>query len=130
MALIEATFPGGAAVNALIDGFEIKTDQPESNGGANSAPEPYALFLASVVTCAGFYVQRFCQERQLPTEGMGMTLDIDRNQETRRLEKINIAIQLPDGFPEKYRKAVVRAANMCSVKKALLDPPEVDVITE
>jgi ribosomal protein S12 methylthiotransferase accessory factor len=130
MSAVTVTFPGGAAVDAHADGFLIKTDQPEENGGANSAPEPYMLFLASIVTCAGFYVQRFCQQRELPTEGMTMTLDIERNEETRRLEKINIAIQLPEGFPDKYRKAVVRAAGMCSVKKALSDPPEIEIITE
>jgi ribosomal protein S12 methylthiotransferase accessory factor len=130
MSAVTVTFPGGAAVDAHADGFLIKTDQPEENGGANSAPEPYMLFLASIVTCAGFYVQRFCQQRELPTEGMTMTLDIERNEETRRLEKINIAIQLPEGFPDKYRKAVIRAAGMCSVKKAISDPPEIEIITE
>lgn len=130
MSAVTVTFPGGAAVDAHADGFVIKTDQPEENGGANSAPEPYMLFLASIVTCAGFYVQRFCQQRELPTEGMTMTLDIERNEGTRRLEKINMAIQLPEGFPDKYRKAVIRAAGMCSVKKALSDPPEIEIITE
>lgn len=130
MSAVTVTFPGGAAVDAHADGFVIKTDQPEENGGANSAPEPYMLFLASIVTCAGFYVQRFCQQRELPTEGMTMSLDIERNEDTRRLEKINMAIQLPEGFPEKYRKAVIRAAGMCSVKKALSDPPEIEIITE
>ncbi len=130
MPAVRVTFPGGAAVDAHADGFVIKTDQPEENGGANSAPEPYTLFLASIVTCAGFYVQRFCQERKLPTAGMTMTLDIKRNDESRRLEKINMAIQLPDGFPVKYRKAVTRAAGMCSVKKALSDPPEIEIIAE
>lgn len=130
MAMITATFPGGAMVNAHFGDFKVPTDQPEEDGGTGSAPEPYMLFLSSIVTCAGFYVQRFCQERKLSTEGMTMTLDIDRNPEIRRLEKVKIAIQLPAGFPEKYHKAIVRAAGMCSVKKAIADPPEFEVITE
>ncbi|PLY02191.1 MAG: osmotically inducible protein OsmC [Desulfuromonas sp.] len=129
MSLVTVSFPGGAAVHAHSNGFEIRTDQPEENGGQNSAPEPYILFLSSIVTCAGFYVQRFCQQRELPTEGMTMTLSIDRHEESRRLEKIKMAIQLPEGFPPKYHKAVVRAAGMCSVKKAISDPPEFEVFT-
>lgn len=127
---VRVTFPGGAAVTAHADGFEIPTDQPEDNGGSNSAPEPYMLFLASIATCAGFYVQRFCQERNLPTANLGMTLDIERHPETRRLEKVRLAIQLPEEFPPKYHRAVIRAAGMCSVKKALMDPPEFDIVTE
>ena len=130
MSMIKATFPAGAMVTAHFGEFEVPTDQPEEGGGTNSAPEPYMLFLSSIVTCAGFYVQRFCQQRKLATEGMTMTLDIDRNPESRRLEKIKIAIQLPKSFPEKYQQAVVRAAGMCSVKKAIADPPEFEVITE
>ena len=130
MSMIKATFPGGTMVTAHFGDFEVPTDQPVEDGGTNSAPEPYMLFLSSIVTCAGFYVQRFCQQRELSTEGMTMTLDIERNPEIRRLEKVKIAIQLPDGFPEKYQKAVVRAAGMCSVKKAIADPPEFEVITE
>lgn len=130
MSMITATFPGGAMVTAHFGDFTVHTDQPEEDGGANSAPEPYMLFLSSIVTCAGFYVQKFCQQRELSTEGMTMTLDIERNLEMRRLEKVKMAIQLPEGFPEKYHKAVIRAAGMCSVKKAIADPPEFEVITE
>lgn len=130
MSMITAKFPGGTMVSAHFEGFEVATDQPEDNGGANSAPEPYMLFLSSIVTCAGFYVQKFCQQRELSTDGMTMTLDIERHPEARRLEKVKMAIQLPDAFPDKYRKAVIRAAGMCSVKKAIADPPEFEVITE
>ena len=130
MAMIDVTFPGGSLVTANFGKFEVPTDQPIEDGGADSAPEPYMLFLSSIVTCAGFYVIRFCQQRKLPTEGLSMTLDIERNPELRRLEKVKIAIQLPEGFPEKYKKAVIRAAGMCSVKKAIANPPEFEVITE
>lgn len=130
MPAVTVTFPGGLAVDAVADGFIIKTDQPVSSGGANTAPEPYTLFLTSIVTCAGFYVQRFCQQRQLSTEGMSMTLNLERNMELRRVEKIRMVIHLPQGFPEKYHQAVIRAAGMCSVKKVIMDPPEFDIITE
>ncbi len=130
MAMIDVTFPGGSLVTANFGKFEVATDQPIEDGGDDSAPEPYMLFLSSIVTCAGFYVIRFCQQRKLPTEGLTMTLDIERNPEMRRLEKVKMAIQLPQGFPEKYKKAVIRAAGMCSVKKAIADPPEFEVITE
>ena len=130
MAMIDVTFPGGSLVTANFGKFKVATDQPIEDGGDDSAPEPYMLFLSSIVTCAGFYVIRFCQQRKLPTEGLTMTLDIERNPEMRRLEKVKMAIQLPEGFPEKYKKAVIRAAGMCSVKKAIANPPEFEVITE
>ncbi len=130
MAMVNVTFPGGTRVNANFGKFEVPTDQPLDEGGTDTAPEPYMLFLSSIVTCAGFYVLRFCQQRKLPTEGLGMTLDIERNPETRGLDKVKMAIQLPEEFPEKYKKAVIRAAGMCSVKKALASAPEFEITTE
>lgn len=123
------TFPGGSAVKASYKGFEILTDQPEKNGGANSAPSPFDFFLISIGSCAGFYALRFCQQRDLPTDQMAVSLDSTRNPETHRLERITISIQVPPGFPDKYRKAIIRSTNQCSVKKAILDPPEIIVET-
>jgi len=127
--MMEITFPGGVQVNAQFNGFEIVTDQPEKNGGQNSAPSPFDFFLASLGTCAGFFALRFCQQRELSTEGLSLQLTTKRNAETKRLDRVEITMQLPKDFPEKYRSAIIRATDQCAVKKALLDPPEIDLIT-
>ena len=126
---MEITFPGGVKVNAQLKDFEIATDQPERNGGDNTAPSPFDLFLSSLGTCAGFFALRFCQQRDLPTEGLTMSLESQFNKETKTLEKVKITMQLPKDFPEKYRSAIIRATDQCAVKKALVDPPEVELIT-
>ncbi len=127
--MMEITFPGGVRVNAQHKGFEIATDQPEKNGGENSAPSPFDLFLVSLGTCAGFFALRFCQQRDLPTEGMRLSLAAEHNPETKRLDRVEITLNLPDGFPAKYRPAILRATDQCAVKKALDDPPEIELIT-
>jgi ribosomal protein S12 methylthiotransferase accessory factor len=126
---MEITFPGGLAVDARFDGFCVRTDQPVDYGGENSAPAPFDLFLVSIGTCAGFFALRFCQERELPSEGLKLTLETERDAERHRMSKIRLIIHLPPGFPEKYRRAIIRATNQCSVKRAILDPPEFDVVT-
>ena len=72
---------------------------------------------------------QFCTQREIPTEGLGLTLDIERDEETRQLLKVMIDIELPPGFPEKYRRAIIRATEQCSVKKALSAPPQFVVQT-
>ena len=118
-------FPGGKRVNATYKGFTVKTDQPKSEGGDDSAPEPYDLFLASIGTCAGVYIVYFCESRDIPTDDINLTLRFNRNEKTHLMEKIAIHIHLPRGFPNKYRKAVIRAAQMCTVKRNLIQPPEI-----
>jgi putative redox protein len=127
---MEIVFPGRKRVDALYRGFTIKTDQVKEDGGDGSAPEPFDLFLVSIGTCAGIYVLNFCQQREIPTDGMKLGLISNRNQETRMLDNIKITIYLPENFPKKYIGAVKKAANLCSVKKHILNPPQFEIWTE
>ena len=126
---MEIVFRGGKRVNAMYKGFTIRTDQPEHSGGDNSAPSPFDLFLASIGTCAGIYILSFCQARDIPTRGLKLIQRTQRNSETRMIEKIIIEIQLPPGFPEKYRRTVIHSAELCAVKKHIHNPPAFDIYT-
>ena len=119
---IEVSFPGGIAVDASVGGHVVRTDQPRPFGG-DAAPAPFDLFLASIATCMGFYALRFCQERGIPTEGLGLSLETVRDAERKRLGAIRVALTLPPGFPEKYRDAIGRAVDQCAVKKHMVEPP-------
>ena len=125
---MEMTFPGGVVVEAHFDGATIRTDQPVRHGGGGTAPAPFELFLASIGTCAGFYALRFCQEREIATEGLSASMSWERNPETKLISSIRIQLTLPPGFPEKYRTAVLRAADQCAVKKHLVDAPAIEVV--
>jgi len=124
---MEIFFPGGKKVNSTYKGFTVETDQPKSEGGDGSAPEPFDLFLASIGTCAGVYVLYFCEERGIDTSGINMTLQFDRNEKKHLVEAVRIHIDLPPDFPEKYKTAVVRTAELCTVKRNILDPPSFSV---
>jgi ribosomal protein S12 methylthiotransferase accessory factor len=120
-------FPGNKRVTSTYKGFCVETDQPTSEGGDGSAPEPFDLFLSSLGTCAGVYVVYFCESRDIPTDGITMRLRFERDEETHLVEKIHMDIDLPPEFPERYHKAVIRAAQMCTVKRMLSQPPEIIV---
>lgn len=127
---MEITFPGGVAVEAKHKGFRILTDQPEKNGGSNSAPSPFDLFLASLGTCAGFFALRFCQQREIDATGLSLTMETETDEATHLPSRIRIRINLPGGFPEKYRSAIIRATDQCAVKRSIADPPEFEVVAE
>ena len=121
---MEIVFPGGAKVDAVMGpGMVIETNQD------GSAPAPFALFLASIGTCAGIYVVSFCQQRGLPTDGLKIVQRMTSNPLTRLVENIELDIQLPANFPDKYKDAVIRSAELCAVKKHLENPPQFNVHT-
>ena len=124
---IEVTFPGGKRVDARVGEFLVHTDQPVELGGAGSAVAPFELFLASLASCAGIYALGFCQARKLPTEGLKLTQHYELNADTKLPAKVSITLQLPDGFPEMYRGAIVRAVEGCKVKKTVVSQPVFEV---
>jgi ribosomal protein S12 methylthiotransferase accessory factor len=119
-------FPGGARVDAHFGPFTVQTDQPP----VASAPTPFATFLASIGTCAGIYVLGFCQQRGLPTDGIRIIQRMHSNMLTGMVGKIDLEIQVPPTFPEKYLPALVRSAEMCAVKKHFENPPQFEVYTQ
>jgi ribosomal protein S12 methylthiotransferase accessory factor len=121
----------GKKIDALYERFTIRTDQSVKSGGGATAPEPFDLFLASIGTCAGNYVSAFCQTRGLPVDGIRLLQTWTRD-DRGKLDGIQLRLHLPAGFPGKYRNALLRAMNQCSVKRVLESPPPIEttVITD
>lgn len=126
---IEVYFEEGAKVNARLGKHVVKTDQKERGGGEDSAPAPFDYFLASLATCAGIYVKVFCDKRGIDSSEIRIMQKHRTDPQTRKLNGIDIDIILPEDFPDKYREAVVKAADQCAVKRVLKDPPDIEVRT-
>lgn len=124
---ITVSFPGGKRVDARVGNHLVMTDQPVDGGGADSAPAPFDLFLTSLATCAGIYVVGFCQARGIPTADISLVQHHRYDATGKALIGVDLEVILPADFPEKYRDAVVKAAENCKVKKVLAHPPEVHV---
>ena len=127
--MMKITFDGGKVVTALSHGHIIRTDQPVKDGGGDTAPAPFELFLASIGTCAGIYVKSFCDNRQIPAENIKLVQTTEYNKETGLPTSVKIDIQLPPDFPEKYKASVLHVAGLCKVKKSIATPPVFEIIT-
>ena len=68
-----------------------------------------------------------CEQRGISTNGLDLTLEPVRDEQTHRLSAIRLDLTLPEGFPEKYRDAIVRAVDQCAVKRAIADPPQFEI---
>jgi len=123
-------FPGGVKVDAHFGEFTVKTDQPVVDEGEGSAPSPFDFFLVSLGTCAGYYVLRYCQQHNLPSQGIRLIERTHWDQSIGMLGKIELEIQVPSTFPEKYLPSLVRSAELCTVKKHIEKPPKFEVYTK
>lgn len=119
---IIVTLPGGRRVDAQIGHHTLHTDQPHDNGGSDTAPSPFDVFLGSMGACAGIFIQGFCAKRNISTEGIRI-VERPSFAEDGTLSEVDFEIQLPPDFPERYRAAIVSVAEQCSVKRAIAAQP-------
>lgn len=124
---MEICFPKGLQVHAKYKDFQIGTDQHEKSGGSGKYPDPFTLFISSIGTCTGIYVLRFCQQRDIQTKDLYLTLNTKMNEQTGLIADIDITVHTGKDFPVKYKDAVLKAASKCTVKKHLADPPSINL---
>ncbi|MGZ8624798.1 MAG: OsmC family protein [Actinomycetota bacterium] len=128
---INVLHEGGDRYRIRIRGHEVLVDQPMDDGGEDTAPTPTELFVAGLASCVAFYAGRFLRRHDLPAEGLavecGFTFASDR---PARVGKIEMAVRLPEGFPEERRQALLSVVEHCTVHNSLQRPPEVGIALE
>ncbi|MEJ1354174.1 MAG: OsmC family protein [Candidatus Sedimenticola sp. (ex Thyasira tokunagai)] len=126
---IKVTLKGGKRVETQIGDHTIMTDQPVKSGGDNAAPAPYDLFLASIGTCAGFYVQAYCDSKGIDSSEIDITLSMRRDPATKHINGFVTTIHLPPDLPQKLHAVLKKVAQQCAVKKTIMSNPEFIVET-
>ena len=120
----------GQKLQASFGKHQIISDQSVSAGGDEFYPEPFDYFLASMPLCAAFYIRKFCEARDISTEGITLSQEHSTIGEDKFRKAFSIKVSLPKDFPEKYKKAVLAAANSCTVKKVVQAMPEFNIQIE
>lgn len=126
---IKVTLEGGKRVSTQIGDHLVMTDQPARHGGENSAPAPYDLFVASIGTCAGFYVQSYCESKGIDSSGIEITVSLRHDPETKKTTGFVTTIHVPEELPEKLHSALKKVAEQCAVTKTIMNNPEFFVET-
>jgi len=121
---MEIRFPGGQKVETRLKGQTIALG---SDIEGESELEPLDLFFISLGLCAGKYLMEFCRPRNIPHKRARVLLRTHWCERTKMHTKVMIDITLPEEFPAKYREAVIRSVDLCSVKKHIINPPIFEV---
>jgi uncharacterized OsmC-like protein len=124
---IVVSWNGGVRFTADIRGHKVTVDQPQRGGGEDSAPMPLELVPTALGTCVALYVQQFLATRGLDPAGMTVEVNAVGAPNPNRIARFEVDVKIPGGVPEKYREAVKRAAEGCTVHHTLTHGPEIAV---
>ena len=61
--------------------------------------------------------------------GLEITMACDFDPEIKRYTKMTLNLKLPAEFPENLKPAIIRAMDLCAVKKHIVNPPEFQILT-
>lgn len=103
----------------------LHTDQPEDDGGEDSALTPTELFVASLASCVAFYARRYLARHKLPDAGLVVTADYTMARSPSRVAEVTLRLQLPAGVPEDRHAPLLAVASHCTVHNSLSSPPAV-----
>lgn len=125
---IEVNLLDGQQLQASFGEYKIMSDQSVAVGGKAGYPEPFDYFLASMPLCAAFYMRKFCQQRDISTDGLKVVQNNQNvSEDDHYKKKFTLEVTLPKGFPKKYNKAILAAANTCTIKKVVQAMPDFDI---
>lgn len=119
---------GGDKFDIAIRNHVVSVDQPVELRGEDSAPTPTELFIASLASCVAFYARRYLARHQLSSDGLVVEAQFTLATKPSRVGRIDISLQLPEGFPAERRDALLAVATHCTVHNSLETVPEVEIV--
>jgi putative redox protein len=116
---------GAQFVAENAKGHKIIVDLAKENDGFEEGQVPTEVLASVLGACIGSTVRVFCLRHDIPFDGLTIRVDYEKVENPSRLAKIDVELEFPDEFPEKYRRALVRAAAQCTIHNTLTHPPEI-----
>jgi uncharacterized OsmC-like protein len=123
---VHASYKQGVEFEISAGEHKIVCDQPATSGGAGKGMTPPELLLASLASCAGYYVAEYLRSRNLPIEGLAVHVAAEKARPPARLSSFRIEIEAPVA-DEHHRDGMMRAAKKCLIHNTLMNPPSIEI---
>ena len=121
---------GDMAFETQIGNHKLIIDIPPENSGKDRGPTPPQLFIASLSSCIAVFATSYCNNADINTEGLSVTLSFDKLTEPSRLGNLKAVIRIPKGDVGKRKKAVIHASEHCLIHETIRTSPETEITLE
>jgi uncharacterized OsmC-like protein len=125
---MDVRFVSGEAYEVTVRGHHVLVDQPVDSGGADSAPSPTELFVASLGTCVAFYAGRYLTRHGVDRAGLAVEVTFQMaSDRPPRVADIHLDVKVPAGLPAERWPALHAVASNCTVHNTLAHLPSVTI---
>lgn len=116
---------GGVKFSAETRGHCLISDQPATNGGEDSGMTPPELLLASLGTCAAYYVAEYLRRHSLECPGLELTVSGAKAKPPARVAAFHIDVIAP-GISREHENGLQRSVHSCVIHNTLLNLPSIE----
>ena len=97
---------------------EIHADEPEENGGDDTAPSPQELLAASLASCTAITIEMYAKRKGWDIGDISVDVDYEPAQRGSPT-KFKMAVAFPKELPEEQRERLMQIAAKCPVHRTL-----------
>lgn len=120
---VSATLEGPNYRVLLDDGHHTWLgDEPESVGGGDRGPTPFALLLSSLGTCTAITLKMYAERKGWPLERIEVKLAFSTNADGSTIDR---EVAVFGTLDDTQRERLLQIANACPVHKVLSKPIEI-----
>ena len=118
----------GMVFCAEARGHQFMCDVPSLMGGTDTAMVPPEGLLAALGNCLGMVVALTCKNKEIPYEGMTVTVTADAVEDGKRLDNFRVEVKMPQPLDDRQRRLVEGAKELCKVGHTLSHGAKVEEI--
>ena len=132
MVRIEASYDGNLRCTAthMPSGNQLITDAPIDNKGKGESFSPTDLLATSMLTCIMTIVAIRADSKGIDVRGMSGSVEKTMAANPRRVAKLEVVVNLPDGLNLDDRSWLITEGCNCPVCVSVSESMEVDVTFE
>ena len=97
---------------------EIHADEPEENGGDDTAPSPQELLAASLASCTAITIEMYAKRKGWDIGDVSVDVDYEPAQRGSPT-KFKMVLNLPKELPEDQRERLMQIVARCPVHRTL-----------
>jgi putative redox protein len=97
---------------------EVHADEPEENGGDDSAPSPQELLAASLASCTAITIEMYARRKGWDIGDVAVDVNYEPAQRGSPT-KFKMVLNLPKELPEDQRERLMQIAAKCPVHRTL-----------
>ena len=124
---MKVDYTGGIGFNVSARNHQVLVDLPQDKGGQDKGMTPPELFMASLGSCIGVYVVRYCQNAKLDATDLKIDLDWKLSDDKTKIAEISVVMSLPRADVGRRETAVLQAAHHCLIHNTILGNPQIHI---